>query len=236
MPVLRRGPTKPALTLLLALLVMTATFYSVRELRGSPSVDADEPSAPWADRPEGWMQDLLRADDEAPRFDGTLNGIRIAPTLPPSPSQCGPDERAQYVGAESVAGANVEIRPSYLPGGALTTRETVIACPDGRVIEHVREFEVPTDAGLGRFGGPLQIVRGEGAHRFAHDGAANKAEATQVAGRAAVLFRPLSDDGFGQSALFIAEPWGMTAIQAYGLSETELLKVASGLYEDGGTQ
>ena len=227
-------PSGLVLTGLGALFLAISSFVIVRELRGPAEVSADPPGSRWADRPDGWRELLLDAEDEAPRFDGTLNGIRIAPTLPRGGASCGPGDRAGYVDRDAVRGEAVEIAPSYLPAGTVAGAETVLACPNGTVLEHVIEYEVPTDYTLERFGGGMAIVRGvTGEPRFALDASAERARTAEIAGRPAVVFRPLSEDGFGPSAVIVAEPWGVTAVQAYGLTEDEVVRIAEGLYGSG---
>lgn len=221
-----------------ALTLTLGSFLLVRESRGPADVAAQEPASPWADRPEGWRTAILEAEDQAPKFDGEINGIRIAPTLLPlGRSLCGEGERAAYLETTRVNGDQVQVEPDYLPTGTMKDHESVVGCPSGFIIEHVIEYSVPTDADSARFGGSMMIARGAiGEARYALEAAAGRARATEVAGRPAALFEPLTVDGFGPSAVVIAEPFGVTTVQAYGITETELLRIAEGLYAKGASR
>ena len=73
-------------------------------------------------------------------------------------------------------------------------------------------------------------------HTFPLLGAAERMEPITVAGRAAVLMRPVmpegEDYGLGKMAIVIAEDFGLTAIQGGGLPLGEFIKIAEGLYEE----
>jgi hypothetical protein len=51
-----------------------------------------------------------------------------------------------------------------------------------------------------------------------------------VAGRKAVLVKPTTPDGFGESVIVVAEPWGITLLDAVGMTLGELQRIAEGLY------
>jgi hypothetical protein len=42
--------------------------------------------------------------------------------------------------------------------------------------------------------------------------------------------KPTTPEGFGESAIVIAEPWGVTILDAVGMTLGELQKIAEGLY------
>ncbi len=54
--------------------------------------------------------------------------------------------------------------------------------------------------------------------------------AGSVAGRKAIFVKPTTPEGFGESAIVIAEPWGVTILDAVGMTLGELQKIAEGLY------
>lgn len=112
--------------------------------------------------------------------------------------------------------------------------EWVIKCGpgDGVLILAAKEFQVSADRAAGRFGGHLEISRrpviGEPAIQL--DVPAERARTGFVDGRTALIVRPISQDGFGDSAIVILEATRITRITADGITEEELLRIAEGLY------
>src|SRR5581483_5565071 len=93
---------------------------------------------------EFWYIPLQKADEAKPRFDGTINGIRLGPNIEP--------------GAEFCASAQaLEASPSYLPP------ETSLEWTKEGGCESVeKQYTVLADVPGNRFGGPLNIFRFSG--------------------------------------------------------------------------
>lgn len=183
------------------------------------------PPTPFPGAP--WYVPYLEEEARASRFDDDLNGIRIGPSVTPQ-SPCAPGE-ARAVSEEAAVGTPLEIQPAYLPPGSIPIGSDASMCRD-QVIGTVREYTIPAASPASRFGGHLLVVRSAGSHEVSLNEAADRASAVTIAGRPAVAFRPLTPEGWGPSALVVAEPWGITRLQATGLPAHELQRIAEGLY------
>jgi hypothetical protein len=100
----------------------------------------------------------------------------------------------------------------------------------GNLASTQRHFEVPADRTTGRYGGFLIVARYLGEPYATVDLPAQDFAAGSIAGRKAVLVKPTTADGSGDSAIVIAEPWGLTVLSAHGITLSELQRVAEGLY------
>lgn len=223
-----------------ALLVCaTAAFLGGRVVNGLRQAEAqttNEPtvfpqpadgqeSTPVAGEP--WYKPYLDEERRAPVFDGELNGLRIGPSVNPS-APCRPAE-VRAASADVSEGTPLEISPQNLPPNS-TLYESASSICDQQVVVAYREYSIAQDPDGAKFGGRLLIVRRLGDQDVPLQQAATRASATTVLDRPAVAFRPLTPEGWGPSALAIAEPWGTTTLQATGLSEGELHRIAEGLY------
>lgn len=186
---------------------------------------ATEQSTSFAGEP--WYKAIMDEDRRAPVFDDELNGIRIGPAVKPTVA-CAPGEASETPIDLSV-GTSVEISPGYLPAHSTVGESGASACRDEILVAH-RTYTIAPDAAALRYGGKLQIVRRVGGLQVPLEQAATRASATTIVGRPAVAFRPLTSEGWGPSALVIAEPWGTTTLQAIGFSAAELRRLAEGLY------
>jgi hypothetical protein len=184
--------------------------------------------------PEFWYVPLQKADEAKPRFDGTVNGIRLGPNVEsgdeggpcagvnPSSPNTGPISEAETVGSP------LEI---YLPFNTITDQSLFHAGTCTGVISSVEKgFTIFADPATGRFGGPLSIYRFRGDPAFIIDAPADRVNPGSIGGRSAVLVRPLTDSGFGESAVYVKESFGLTVLRASGIPLGELVRIAESLY------
>ena len=223
--------------LLLALLATGSIAFTVgRAVNETRSAEARTSRAPNAlpqqsgqltPSPEPpWYVPYLEEERKAPVFDGELNGLRIGPSVNPR-GLCTPGE-VRHAPMDVAVGTPMEIQPQYLPPESNQYESVTSVCGD-RVIGVFREYAIAPDSA--RFGGGrVSIARRTGGHEVPLQQAASRASAVSIMGRPAVAFRPLTPEGWGSSALVIAEPWGTTTLQAFGLPAEELQKIAEGLY------
>jgi hypothetical protein len=184
---------------------------------------------------EGWYLPLLAAEAEKPWFDGEINGIRIGPNVEGGDAFCesigaaAQEDRAPVPFDESV-GTPLSITPTYLPEGAEPLSSSATQC--GGVVNYAEiEYWVPPDLSIPRWGGWIRVHRWRGDPLLGLAGpAADRAEASEVAGRPAVLFHPITEEGYGTSAIVIREDFGLTFLLADGVSMADLVTVAEGLY------
>jgi hypothetical protein len=171
----------------------------------------------------------LRLEDAAkPKFEGVLSGIHIYPTSFDAPqrkwacSDAKPDE-VQHVSLDAVAGTPMDIVPTYLPPGAeeLSTTLPPAICK-GTVAYVEREWTIQPG------GGDVFIARRQGERAIDWDAPVERIEATTVAGKPAVLVKPLleRDDYAG---VIMVEDFGITVVRVFGLPFDETLKIAEGV-------
>jgi DNA-binding CsgD family transcriptional regulator len=191
-----------------------------------PGVESKEPF---------WYQRLEEERSLKPRFDVVLNGINIGPT---SDRRGGPCEGIPNTSSEIVPrpyaqarGSELEVEPRYLPVGTTVNENasSTIVCR-GVIAFVVRDFDVPPDRAAGRFGGWVMVSRWLGEKYVRILLPTEEFEAGIVAGRPAVFVPPTTPEGSGISVIAIAEPFGMTVLQAKGITFEELLRVAESLY------
>lgn len=189
---------------------------------------------PNEEREPGWFIPLLREDREKPRLDTSLAGIRIGPNLEVDASSICQEVRGRYVELSEAARTPLDVKPTYLPTGTTTDGEWAIRCGPGAgtLILVSKEYYVPADRTLGRYGGHLEISRRPviGEPSIQLDVPAERARTDVVGGNSAIVVRPITRDGFGDSAVVIHEANRITRITADGITEEELLRIAEGLY------
>jgi hypothetical protein len=230
-----------AVTAVLALAIGVGSFWGVRALVGGGSEAT-------AERDPGWWTTYFNQDAQKPRFNQEINGILVGPGdgLEPTSDVC-TGLTPQWTDPEKAKGTVVDFSPSYLPEGvkrAASEPESVMEC-GGTVFSVLRSYDVPAKYGPDVSpsnppewsGGNFSIWRMlSDKHTFPLLGAAERMEPITVAGRAAVLMRPVmpegEDYGLGKMAIVIAEDFGLTAIQGGGLPLGEFIKIAEGLYEE----
>jgi len=172
---------------------------------------------------------LTREEAAKPRFEGVVNGIRLY-SLDAGPdvqrkdacSDAKPEE-AEELTMSDVAGTPMEIIPTYLPPGAeeVDPMWPPVACK-GIVANVQRDWII---RGKGHF----DISRRQGEQAIATDASADRVSAATIGGKPAALVAPLAPDGFGQSAVIVAEDFGITIVSADGLPLEETVKIVEGL-------
>lgn len=238
-----RGMTyRLAARITLALAVGATSFLMACGL----AADGPEPTAELKSLPADWDR-YFNEDAQKPRFNQEINGIVVGPSAPApdySALCAGPDVQLRYLPAGSVIGSELDFEPGYLPEGvqALPSPAAVaVRKCGGTVVTVLKEYDVPakySDQHTGVLlwsGGGFSIVRERSTIRaFPLSGAAERMGPISIAGRPAVLMRPVMpggvDIGMGNAAIVIAEDFGLTAIQGSGLPLDEFIKIAEGLY------
>lgn len=183
---------------------------------------------------EFWYVPLVEAEDVKPRLDTTVNGIRIGPGLERGDTFCdsidaaSADERGQVDFARTRS-SEIAINPVF-PREAVLVRGEAAQC--GGVVNHVEaEYFVTPDLSIPRWGGPVVVIRSRDALAAGLSFPSDRASAEAIAGYDAVLLRPITTDGFGPSAVIVKDEFGLTIIEAEGLTADEVLAVARSLYE-----
>ena len=208
---------------------------SVAPAQPAPDPQTGEEREPW------WFVPLLEADEEEPRFDGTINGIRIGPDvtrtlndISPCRESANEEGIAELVDAVAARGTPLEVAPRYLPAGTSVfneDQERAGRCGDV-IITAGREYVTQPDVVGGRWSASIVIVRMVVSPPMtALSVAESRVRSATIAGRPAVIVDPFTADGFGDSAVVIREPWGITLIQANGLPTSEIVQIAESLYE-----
>jgi len=221
------GRLAVALVLVLVLTAAgTGAFVALR-----PGGGGEEAAAgPRRELKPFWYVPIVEEELRRPRADLVVNGIHVGPNSGRRGGPCAVHGNPVYVGPEEVAGSELDISPSYLPPGTKFLEMEAVAC-GGQLSTVVSRYWVEPDPVSMRFGGNLRFVRYRGEHYAELYVAADRVEAGTVKGRPAVFVRPLTDDGFGESFVIVAEDFGITFIEGNGITFDELLRVAESLYK-----
>ena len=207
----------------LALALGIASFFAAYQLW-----PGDEQTEAGPDIVTQWEQ--ARQEEVAkPRFEGVVNGIRLYDTnadpavqRKDACSDAKPDE-VEHLTMSAVAGTPMEIIPTYVPPGAeeVDPMWPPVACK-GTVVSVERRWIIRGKA-------HFYISRRQGEQAIATDASRERVSAATVGGKRAVLVDPITPDGFGQSAVIVAEEFGITIVSASGLPIEETVKIAEGL-------
>lgn len=174
--------------------------------------------------PHGNLVKIME-DSKKPRFVGELNGnvffaVGSPPPLPITPCT-GPDDgtvAGPRAGAVAVA-SPLNFAPGYLPQGYKLTYEEVGIC-NGAVATVSRSY-VGTDPQA-----PVSIAHFSGPPQFAAVAPVDRLQPTTVAGRAAVVVKPVFD---GDTATVFMREEGSNWIVSADLPPAEVLKIAESL-------
>ena len=207
----------------LALALGIASFFAAYQLW-----PGDEQTEAGPDIVTQWEQ--ARQEEVAkPRFEGVVNGIRLYDTnadpavqRKDACSDAKPDE-VEHLTMSAVAGTPMEIIPTYVPPGAeeVDPMWPPVACK-GTVVSVERRWIIRGKA-------HFYISRRQGEQAIATDASRERVSAATVGGKRAVLVDPITPDGFGQSAVIVAEEFGITIVSAFDLPLEETVKIAEGL-------
>lgn len=173
----------------------------------------------------------IRLEEAAkPKFEGVVNGIRLygpdadAAVQRESPCNYVKPEELEYVTMSDVAGTPMEIIPTYLPAGAEEVDPMWPPMVCRGILASVERQWLVRGKGVDIF-----IYRRQGEHATATEASPERVSAGTVSGRPAALIKPLTPEGYGQSAVIVAEDFGITIVSAFGLPLEETIKIAEGL-------
>lgn len=207
--------------LAISLAVTVAAVWSYRALTG----EADTRSGPIAPDPA-----VSLTEQVLPKFEGEILGIYIANRLSAVPARFLPTgglcEESRSVPLENAGelALSLDLPAAYaLDENDLNTG--AVACV-GSDDPYVVRYKCRL---LSATGLPSDIVIGRSKFRFetGWDVAADRVTAQDIAGRDAIVIRPIDATGRGErSAVIIPEPFGMTFIYAFSISEDELMRLA----------
>jgi hypothetical protein len=189
------------------------------------------------DEPPEGVSDIILEREQArqeelakPTFEGVVNGIRLYPTNAEDAVErewvCADarPEEVEHLTMSEVAGTPMEITPTYLPAGAEETSPMWPPAKCKGILVYVQRDWVMRDEGADFF-----IIRYQGEHATDTTASADRVSAGTVGGKPAVLVEPITPDGYGQSAVIVAEDFGITIVSAFGLPLEETVKIAKGL-------
>ena len=193
-----------------------------------------------------WGLPYRTADEAKPRFDQTINGILVGPTVAEyDGSRFCPSRDGKLVSLADAAGPGA-IRPSYLPPGAVLEdfldRSHAIIC-EGTVLAAQADYVIPAEPDVlgriergevnwfaARHGGSFTILSKRVEYpAFKSNLAADRWQGITVKARPAVLGREIIEPGFGPSALIVADGEYQLTIRGTEITGSELIKIAEGI-------
>ena len=208
-------------------LVGVSAFAITRQLApDDPNTRATSPESLVVDA--GGLAATREADQAKPRFVGEILGIFIAPTETDWPEALRKDREARVSGgctyaSRDRAGDLDFAEEPVVTGFIQTPEEPVVVQCSGSVTGVNREYQ-----GMAASGAPATLLIARGVSRaWGADVAVDSVTEAKIGGRDAIIIKPATPDGIGQTSLVIfPEPFGITIVYAFSLSETELLAVA----------
>lgn len=204
-------------------LVAAIGFTATRHFMPVQPAESEPVRQPW------WYVDVQKADDQHPRLDATIADIRLGPSVDMTNKLVNCPTGYEQAAPGYVVPTETSAAPEYLPSTAESTSSGAVLC-NGQVVAAEADYSILGDRATGRLGGRLQIYRFRGERLFQIDVPQDRTRQGTVAGRAAVIVSPVTEDGWGLSAIFVYEPWGLTTLRVYGMTEQELVRVAESLY------
>jgi hypothetical protein len=234
------GPMRLGALFLVPVLAIVA-FGVTRELAHGGKANADAPNfgptPPAGNQTPFGLVPAQQTRAAQPRYDQTINGITVGPTASRRGGPCqgvaGGSGNIQTRPYSDAATSQLAIDPKYLPDNTVEDKSidfsNAVYC-NNQLASTQRHFEVPPDRSAPRYGGFLIIARFFGEPLARVDLPAQDFAPGFVAGRKAVMVRPTTDDGSGDSTIVVLEPWGLTVLSAHGITLQELQRVAEGLY------
>lgn len=175
-----------------------------------------------------WYWPLLRAEESQARPDGTFNGIQIGLEVAPEFAACDGDKTTRGP-VEPALATELDPRPALLPEGATAgnVQPYGVYCGD-ILVGAVLEVDIPPRDEPVRYGGLVSVYRNR-SKQAVLDYAADRLSLISVGDRPSVLVEPLTEDGFGNSAVVINEAFGVTIVRADGVTTSELLSIVTSL-------
>lgn len=165
-----------------------------------------------------------RAAQEAERgkteFHGTINGFRFYADDDPVAYSRLPCDATMIYGAPDGTGLPFDI--TYLPPATSETYAPyVVLCPGGGIARAARFFGVKdAEFAINYFGGKPVIDSISSIDRI---------EKATVRGNAAVVVKPLTDDGYGPSVIGFVVGRGFFEVSAREMPLSELTRIAEGV-------
>jgi len=217
-----------------AALPAVALFLAACELEEQPkpadvalTATAQATPAPTWPPPIAELDRLRHEEATKPKFEGTINGIRIY-----SPDASAEEwrkdactdakpEEVEHPDISALAGTPMDIVPTYLPPGAEETdpRSTPTVCK-GTIAYTERRWGI---TGKGEF----YVIRRQGEQAIDLDVPERRISAATVAGKPAVLVAPIVE-GYDYSGVVVADDIGITVVAGL-LPLDEIVKIAEGL-------
>lgn len=193
-----------------------------------------------------WHVPFENAEKDLPRYDQTINGIQVGPTVADNGVRdCEPGEATAVKDLAALATSNLAINPGFLPAGAVVGRHEASACR-GKFVTHVVEYEIPAEPGVEsrlergevrweevEHGGKITVFRSlsQGPVYRSSNFAAIRWRGATVKGLPAAVADPILPMGLGRSAIVIwDERQGVrTVVVGVNRKNGELISVAEGL-------
>ncbi|MFN0096436.1 MAG: hypothetical protein ACKVVT_16880 [Dehalococcoidia bacterium] len=206
-----------------------------------PEVTPEVGSRPDYSKPY-WFVPYQNAENQKPRYDQTVNGIPIGPTvLQPEQQPCLAEGEARIASTDDNR-SSVGLKPSFLPKGAVLEESlasacgaTVIAVSNRYFVppEHESEHKLRNGKAWGdvKHGAAFTIVRESKPFAALQSSLPSERwHAVTIAGRPAAVAGPMLAEGLGEAHLVIWDDGIQTTLEAIMLTEAQLVKIAEGLY------
>lgn len=172
-------------------------------------------------------------EDSKPRFSGWVNGIYLYPPPDDAPNDFVPDPSAvqpecatemRLMSEQELSTTRYHLDvPAGMPSGAIETEGPFAqACGDSVTVVS-RQFELQP---YGVLVGLLLWPNAKGAPFSASE---DRIQALTISERRAVLVKALTDEGFGNSAVFMLTDRGLVQVGAYDLVPADLLAIADSM-------
>jgi hypothetical protein len=176
-----------------------------------------------AGSPAAQERGLAAAESERhlPKFEGELNGFRIYDYDPSV--EDGSEVKIWCAGGDIVAFAeDKRLTFDYLPPGTHALNpQTASVCEDGSVQQ--------VSQGFVTFNASFDVGYQAGERAFQADASAARVTTNTIAGRPAVIIRPLTEEGFGQTWIVTTTEHGFLGVHARDLPLNEVIRIAEGV-------
>jgi len=167
----------------------------------------------------------IREEESKPRFSGERLGLFLAPTDAGLPAQFNRDRSCERL--SKVDPGELGLSSPLAVAGKWVPRDPenhpkVFACGD-RVTTVTYEFDSQNTELPASFGVVRSVDKG-----LVTDVAEDRVTTTSIAGRDVILIRSITPDALGQtSEVLIPEPFGMTDVYAFNVTEAELREIVA---------
>lgn len=164
----------------------------------------------------------LAEDDEKPRFQGVVNGVRLysfdGEIKDPSVAK----NRCGSGGFREDLRPDEELVFGYLPPGTFAeTPQLARLCDDGSTALVEQHFQTRTAT--------FQVWFDAGELAMAHDATEDRVSAGTVSGRPAVLIRPNTPEGFLRTYVAVVMDRGLLIVDARYMPLDEAIRIAEGV-------